>query len=121
VNKERFREVDLRVFREHAMRPGAMTAMLNWYRANPFLQTFRGEWPKLEVPTLVIWGLSDQALRKQMTYDTDRLVRDFTIRYLDASHWVQQDAPEETNTVLTAWLKGERGEGVPVFMPDPNA
>ncbi|MBW1885366.1 MAG: alpha/beta hydrolase [Deltaproteobacteria bacterium] len=121
VNEQRFLEADVEVFREHAMRPGTMTAMLNWYRANPFLQTLRGEWPKLDVPTLMIWGLSDQALRKQMTYDTDRLVRDFTIRYLDACHWVQQDAPEETNAVLTAWLQGERGEGVPVFMPDPNA
>ena len=50
------------------------------------------------------WGDQDTALGKEMTIGTDALVRDFTIRYLHASHCVQQDAPKETNEILSAWL-----------------
>lgn len=54
-------------------RPGAMTAMLNWYRASHILVPAMGEraelpiWvergvPKLTIPVQVIWGLDDKAL-----------------------------------------------------------
>ena len=88
--------------------------MLNWYRANPFREASAGDFPILETPTLMVWGDRDQALGKEMTCDTEALVRDFTIRYLRASHWVQQDAPEQTNAVVSAWLSGEP---VPEFDP----
>lgn len=54
-------------------RPGALTAMLNWYRASQILVPPMGEeaimpdWverglPKLRIPVRVIWGLDDKAL-----------------------------------------------------------
>lgn len=104
VHPERFTDEDLRVYRDNALEPGAMTAMLNWYRANPFRKVCAGDWPKLTVPTLMIWGEQDRALGKSMTLDTDELVEDFEIHYLNASHWVQQDAPDEVNALLRAWL-----------------
>lgn len=104
VHPERFPEDVLRVYREHAKQPGAMTAMLNWYRANPFREVLAGPWPKLETPTLLIWGEHDMALGKSMTERTDELVGDLTLHYLNASHWVQQDAPEEVNALLRGWL-----------------
>lgn len=111
-NKEQFPDPVLDVYRQHALAPGAMTAMLNWYRANPFRVVTAGEFPVLDTPTLMIWGVHDTALGKEMTYRTEELVSDFTIRYLNASHWVQQDAPEQTNEILSAWLTGE---SVPTF------
>ena len=52
--------------------PGALTAMLNWYRASRILVPTPGEaaalpdWvdhvPKIRVPVRVIWGLDDKAL-----------------------------------------------------------
>ena len=81
--------------------------MLNWYRANPFRKVCAGDYPILETPTLMVWGDRDMALGKEMTFGTDELVRDFTIRYLPASHWVQQDAPVQTNEIVAAWLKSE--------------
>ena len=63
--------------------------------------------PVIETPTLMIWGEQDAALGKELTYGTERLVRDLTLRYLpDASHWVQQDDPERVNAMLEAWLQG---------------
>jgi pimeloyl-ACP methyl ester carboxylesterase len=110
-------EADVRVFRENAAARGAMTAMLNWYRANPFREAFAAEFAMLETPTLMIWGVNDIALGQEMTLGTGEIVRDFTLRYLDASHSVQQDAPDETNAILEAWLTGRE---VPEFLV-PNS
>jgi pimeloyl-ACP methyl ester carboxylesterase len=104
VHPERFDDAAVRVFRDNALQPGAMTAMLNWYRANPFRQVCAGDWPKLAVPTLMIWGEHDRALGKSMTLEMDELVDDVTLHYLNASHWVQQDAPDEVNAILREWL-----------------
>lgn len=54
-------------------RPGALTAMLNWYRASQMVVPPPGilvevpDWvlrafPKIKVPVRVIWGMEDQAL-----------------------------------------------------------
>lgn len=56
----------------------------------------------------MIWGEKDSALGKELTFGTEKLVRDFTLRYLpNASHWVQQEAPETVNTMIEAWLTGQ--------------
>lgn len=104
VHKERFSDDAIRVFRDNALQPGAMSAMLNWYRANPFRQLCAGKWPHLDVPTLMIWGEHDTALGKSLTLRTDELVGDLTLHYVNASHWVQQDAPDEVNAILRGWL-----------------
>lgn len=112
VDKSRFPDDVLDVYRLQALQPGALTAMINYYRA-----LYRN-WPKprqirdlsqqiLDVPTLMIWGEKDKALGKELTYGTDKLVRDFTLRYIpDVSHWVQQEAPETVNAMIEAWLSG---------------
>ncbi|MDB5043219.1 MAG: putative hydrolase or acyltransferase of alpha/beta superfamily [Candidatus Eremiobacteraeota bacterium] len=113
VDKSRFPRDVLNVYRENAAQPGALTAMINWYRAN-----FRGGGireqmklgiPVIGVPTLMVWGEEDVALCKETTYGTERYVRDLTLRYLPGvSHWVQQEAPETVNAMLSAFLRGER-------------
>ena len=104
VHPERFDDETLRVYREQAQAPGAMKAMLDWYRANPFREVLRGRWPRLDTPTLLIWGVHDSALGRSLTERTGELVRDLDVRYLEASHWVQQDAPDEVNAILREWL-----------------
>jgi pimeloyl-ACP methyl ester carboxylesterase len=109
VDESRFPDSVLDVYRDAALQPGAMTAMINWYRA-----AFRnaGAWreevancPLLKLPTLMIWGEVDAALGVELTHGTDALVEDFTVRYLpEVSHWVQQEAPEAVNDILEAWL-----------------
>jgi pimeloyl-ACP methyl ester carboxylesterase len=109
VDKSRFPEAVLAVYRANALIPGGLTAMINWYRAN-FRNPFRSLAPakRLTVPTLMIWGERDAALGKELTIGTEALVDDFTIRYLPGvSHWVQQEAPEAVNAMMTAWLAGE--------------
>lgn len=112
VDKSRFPEDVLRVYKRQALEPGAMRAMINWYRAaartGRKLQQLIDSPPVLEVPTLMIWGEEDIALGKELTYGTEELVRDLTLRYLPGvSHWVQQEAPEAVNAMIEAWLTGK--------------
>jgi pimeloyl-ACP methyl ester carboxylesterase len=108
VDKSRFPPEVLQVYRDNAARPGALTAMLNYYRAiargGGRRQRALG-YPVIETPTLLIWGEEDIALCKETTYGTERYVRSLTLRYLPrVSHWVQQEAPETVNAMLEAWL-----------------
>ena len=109
-NPEHMDEAALAVFREAASRPGALTAMINYYRAllrgGGRRQLELGN-PVIETPTLMIWGEQDLALTVETTLGTEAYVRDLTLRYLPhASHFVQQDDPETVNTALEAWLSG---------------
>lgn len=110
-NREKFPRDLLDVFQKNAQSPGAVTAMVNWYRAN-FRRTLRGgvrqDFPRIQTRTLVIWGEADAALDKSTTYNTGRYVTDLTLRYLPGvSHWVQQDATEAVNTMVTCFLTGK--------------
>jgi pimeloyl-ACP methyl ester carboxylesterase len=111
VDKSRFPAEVTDVYREAACQPGAATAMLNYYRALVRGGARRQEalgFPIIEAPTLMLWGEQDVALGKETTYGTDEFVADLTLRYIaQASHWVQQDAPEVVNAMLSAWLRGE--------------
>ncbi len=105
LDKSRFPEEVLEVFRKNALIPGAATAMLNWYRAARY-QDRKEEYPQVEVPTLMIWGEEDSALGKELTLGTEKYAPDFTLRYLPGvSHWVQQEAPEQVNEILEEWLR----------------
>ncbi|MBD1995876.1 alpha/beta hydrolase [Leptolyngbya sp. FACHB-541] len=105
VNKSAFSDADLAAYKEAAAKPGALTAMINYYR-NPFQQGIvNQEWGVLDVPTLMIWGENDTALGKELTYGTEAYVRDFQIRYIpDCSHWVQQERPDLVNQYIREYL-----------------
>lgn len=105
VHRERFPAEVLDVYARAALRPGAMTAMINWYRAAARHGPKLDGAPKIDTPTLVIWGEQDVALDISLLDGTEEYVSDLTVRRLpDASHWVQQDQPDEVNAILTAWL-----------------
>ena len=107
VDKSRFPEAVTEVSRKNALIPGALTAMLNYYRAMPlaFLDPSNWRTPVLDTPTLLIWGEEDAALTKQIALDTRHYVKDLTLRFLPGvSHWVQQEAPEQVNDLIESWL-----------------
>jgi pimeloyl-ACP methyl ester carboxylesterase len=111
VDKSRFPEEVLDVYRRAALEPGALTAMINYYRAlvrggGGRRQRSLG-YPRIETPTLMVWGEQDTALGKELTYGTEAYVPNLVLRYLPhASHWVQQDAPDDVNAILREWLGG---------------
>ena len=107
VDKSRFPDEVLKVYRDAASVPGALTAMLNYYRAllRGLRRNRRRGIARIDIPTLMIWGEVDAALGKELTYGTDKFVTNLTLRYLpNVSHWVQQEAPETVNAMIEAWL-----------------
>lgn len=108
VHKERFGPEILAHYRDNAMQPGALTAMINYYRAN-FPDVLKEPVRVIDVPTLMVWGEQDMALDVANTEGYGPLVDDFTlVRLPDASHWVQQDCPDAVNAALVEWL-GRKG------------
>lgn len=107
IDKGRFPDEVLDIYAAAAQRLGAMTAMVNWYRAaakhREGLKLSHGG--RVEAPTLIVWGEEDTALGLETLEGTERFVPDLTIRRLPGvSHWVQQEAPEAVNAVLEQWL-----------------
>ncbi len=120
VDKSRFPDEVLRVYQKNAAQPGALTAMLNYYRAlvRGRSGTRRRGTPRIDTPTLMIWGEADAALGKELTYGTDQYVSDLTLRYLpNVSHWVQQEAPEVVNGMIEAWLLDQQVPQAPGAAP----
>ncbi len=106
VDKSRFPAEVLRTYANAALRPGAITAMINYYRA---LVRYRDSIDygdsRVDTPTLMIWGEEDAALNIHCTEGTQEWVPNFTLhRMPGVSHWVQQEAPEAVNAVLGEWL-----------------
>ena len=96
--------------------PGGMTSMLNWYRATKLVVPPPGvtvpvpDWllrafPKIEVPTLVVWGMKDPALLPLQLEGLDQLVEDLSIVKLpDAGHFAPWEAGEEVADALRDFL-----------------
>ncbi len=90
-------------------RPGALTASLNWYRANlaPRMPGPPPALPPVVVPTLGIWSTGDHYLDGERMKNSAALVQG-PWRYEeipDASHWVPLDAPDRLNELLLDWLR----------------
>jgi pimeloyl-ACP methyl ester carboxylesterase len=111
AHPENFPDEELAAFREAAAQPGALRAMVDYYRAlvrgGGLRRQRRLGTPVIETPTLLLWGENDVALTKQTSFGTEAFVKDLTVRYLPGiSHFVQQDDPETVNRMLEAWLGG---------------
>lgn len=104
VDKSAFPPAVVDVYRNNAAVPGALTAMLAYYRTN--WRAIQAEpAPPIATPTLMIWGEEDTALGLELTEGYEGLVDDFTlVRLPGVSHWVQQEAPERVNAALSGWL-----------------
>jgi len=97
-------------YRDNACIPGAMTAMINYYRANTtaMARWGPGKAPTIEVPTLIEWGERDPFLGVELLDGHAALVRDLTIeRFPNVAHWVQQEDAEGVNRALTQWMRAK--------------
>lgn len=96
--------------------PGALTAMLNWYRSAkvevPAMEEegHKPVWthlpfPRIKVPTLVIWGLQDKALLPVQLDGLDGLVEDLRIVVeKDAGHFIPWEKPEVVTSAIRDFI-----------------
>ena len=109
------------IYLEQWGQPGAMTAMLNWYRASTLLVPamdetperpafLDGPFPPLKVPTLVIWGLGDKALLPVQLEGLEALVPDLALEKLEGvGHFAPWEAPEKVTGAMRVWLADHDG------------
>ncbi|DBA71621.1 TPA: hypothetical protein ACH3X2_001082 [Trebouxia sp. C0005] len=93
-------------------KPGALTAALNWYRANVQLEQFGDTQPRpaplLRCPVLGVWSTKDAGVLQEQMTASARYVEDGKWQYHqihDAGHWIPRDAPNELNDLLINFLK----------------
>lgn len=100
-----FSEEDFEQYRGAWWQKGAITGMLNWYRAN---LRYRPDFPNggsISVPTLIIWGAKDTVLGRGMAQDSFKLCKQGQIVMLEeATHWVQHEEATQVNSLLLDFL-----------------
>jgi pimeloyl-ACP methyl ester carboxylesterase len=97
-------------------RAGALTAMLNWYRASEIVVPKVGEearapawtmlpFPKIEVPTLVLWAMRDTALLPVQLDGLDDLVADLRLVTIpEAGHFVPWEQPDKVAAAIRDFM-----------------
>jgi pimeloyl-ACP methyl ester carboxylesterase len=111
AKKETLTEKDLEIYAKAWSKPGALTAAINYYRANMNPAILFSErtmaFPKIKSPTLVIWGERDVALSKDLIVDNHEFVdAPYSIKYLPkGGHWIQLEEPKIVNKYLLEFLK----------------
>jgi pimeloyl-ACP methyl ester carboxylesterase len=97
-------------YEQDLSRPGALTASLNWYRANlaPRMPGPLPEFPPVRVPTLGIASTNDHYLDHERMENSGAHVKaPWRYEVIEgASHWIPLDAPDRLNALLLEWLRG---------------
>jgi epoxide hydrolase 4 len=104
-NPSSFSDEDILEYKQAWSQPGAMTSMLNWYRGAARYPLQMPNDTRIEVPTLMMWGMKDFALSHRMARPSmDHVDEGNLILFPEATHWVQHDASEEVNHYLIDFI-----------------
>jgi pimeloyl-ACP methyl ester carboxylesterase len=105
-----FGEADLEEYRKAWSQPGAITAMINWYRAAMRIRPDQSGDARVHVPTLIIWGAKDTALERGLAQAGVELCDRGRVEYIEeATHWVQHEEAGRVNRLLIEFLLDEAG------------
>jgi pimeloyl-ACP methyl ester carboxylesterase len=114
VQSDTFSDADIAMYKEALRQPGALTASINYYRANVFRSLIRGRGGdkkqkldgRIRVPTLFIYGEHDFAVLPETVRDLGRFINApyREVRIPDSAHWVQNEAINEVNAALLEFL-----------------
>ena len=96
---------DLAQYRAAWSQPGALTAMINWYRA-----AFRHRTPfpdrTVRVPTRILWGVRDAFLMAEMAQESLKYCTQAElITFPDATHWLQHEEPARVSQLLSNFFR----------------
>jgi pimeloyl-ACP methyl ester carboxylesterase len=100
-----FSTEDLRAYTKAWAQPGAVTAMINWYRA-----AFRSgprtvRTGRISVPVRILWGRKDAFLQPELAQLSLTMCEQGQLTYLDhATHWLHQEEPATVNQLLLQFL-----------------
>jgi pimeloyl-ACP methyl ester carboxylesterase len=100
---------DVEQYVEDLGRPGALTAGLNWYRANLPPQAWISEPPALppiQAPVLGVWSTGDNALTEEQMTASQKFVQGswHYERIENVGHWIPLEAPDRLNKLLVEFF-----------------
>ena len=101
-----FSEEDLAQYRTAWSQPGALTGMINWYRA---LFRTRVKFPDkiVRVPTRILWGERDAFLLAEMARESLRHCTNAELfTFANATHWLQHEEPARVSELLIDFFRG---------------
>ena len=101
-----FTPEDLAAYRAAWAQPGALTGMLNWYRALRLgAQVPRGS-GRVTIPVRLMWGDRDHALEPAMAEASiARCDAGEVFHFPDATHWLPREEPERVTALLLGFLR----------------
>jgi pimeloyl-ACP methyl ester carboxylesterase len=100
-----FSEDDLAQYRAAWSQPGALTAMINWYRA-AFRHRAKFSDRTVRVPTRILWGVRDRFLMAEMAQDSLRYCTQAElITFPDATHWLQHEESTRVAELLIDFFR----------------
>ena len=106
--KGTFPPEELEVYRRAWAEPGALTSMINWYRA-----VLRHRKPiseaeaRVVTPTRILWGTRDRFVLPELAEESlQYCAAGELIRFPEATHWIQHEEPARVNQLLIEFFKG---------------
>jgi epoxide hydrolase 4 len=103
-----FSDSDLEQYKESWARKGALTAMINSYRAallRPSKLAFGRESSRVKLPVLLIWGKNDQFAVEAMARESLQYCDKGHLEFLEsATHWVQHEEAANVNDLLSQFF-----------------
>jgi pimeloyl-ACP methyl ester carboxylesterase len=93
-----FTEADLAEYRRAWSQPGALTGMIQWYRAALRAPPRPPRNRRILPPTLILWGVQDHfILRRAVELSLQYCDQGRVVYYEDATHWLPHEEPEEVS------------------------
>nr|WP_283938052.1 alpha/beta hydrolase [Sphingomonas caseinilyticus] len=119
VDMARISPSERQIYIDQWSRPGALTAMLNWYRSSHVVVPLPGitvdlpEWtlrafPKIAIPVRVVWGLEDKALLPIQLQGIGEIGDDVDVIPLKGvGHFAPWEAPDQVAAALGPFLAAD--------------
>jgi epoxide hydrolase 4 len=95
--------VDIEQYKKAWRQRDALKSMINWYRA--FRESNLHLDLEVSVPTLILWGIKDQFLIKEMAGKSlKRCLYGQLIFFQDLTHWLHHEDPERINNMILEFI-----------------
>lgn len=102
ANKNTFSKQEMAQYKAAWRNPGALKAMINWYRAYKYSHpTLK----RVSLPTLILWGKKDAFLLPELAEKSNLLcARGKLIMIEDATHWLHHEKAAKVNQLILNFI-----------------
>lgn len=102
--KGTFSKEDLKKYEQAWKQPGAIKAMINWYRGYKYSKLDRNK--KANIPIHIIWGKRDNFLSYKMATLSLKFCLAGSLKFIkEGTHWVHIEKPKVVNETILQFFK----------------